>query len=205
MKKPAEAVHTGYLDKTEGTCYFCPPVRFYIYYYGNADRSTMMMHTAVLCLGGNIRPRRRFLDRAVQCLAERVGTIVQTSSVYETEAWGFRAPAFLNRTVVVETGLSPEEVLHVTQAIERQLGRTRKTDGAYASRTVDIDILFYDNAVINVPGLQIPHPRIAERRFVLTGLEELMPDFVHPIHKKNIRTLYEQCPDTLRVRRLPNG
>ena len=177
----------------------------HIYNYGDTDRFIMTMHTAVFCLGGNIRPRRRFLDRAVQCLAERIGTIVQTSSVYETEAWGFRAPAFLNRAVVAETGLSPEEVLRVTQAIERQLGRMRKTDGAYASRTVDIDILFYDDAVVNVPGLQIPHPRIAERRFVLAGLEEIMPDFVHPVHKKNIRTLYEQCPDTLRVRRLPNG
>ena len=165
----------------------------------------MTMHTVVFCLGGNIRPKRRRLDRAVQCLAERVGPVVQTSSVYETEAWGFRAPAFLNRTVVAETGLTPGEVLRITQDIERQLGRTKKTTGAYASRTVDIDILFYDDAVVNEPDLRIPHPRIAERRFVLAGLCEVMPDYVHPVHKKNIRTLYDQCPDTLRVRRLPNG
>ena len=122
---------------------------------------------------------------------------MQTSSLYESEPWGFEAPvAFLNQVVCVETRLSPMELLKVTQMIEQRAGRVEKSSGgAYASRTLDVDILFYDEERVLLPDLTVPHARMAERRFTLLPLAEIAPEKIHPVFKKSCRQLLNECKD----------
>jgi len=129
------------------------------------------------------------IRQALDYIEERIGKIKQRSSVYESEPWGFETEhRFLNAVVVVETALSPEAVLREAHAIEDIMGRTRNGNG-YTSRTMDIDILFFNDDVINTPTLTVPHPRLHERRFVLLPLAEIMPDKVHPVLGKSIKDL----------------
>lgn len=134
-------------------------------------------------------------------LESRIGSVSDVSNVYETEPWGFQAEPFLNQSVSVLTPLNPEQVLEETQAMERLLGRKKKTSpaGGYSSRTIDIDLIFFNDDIISTDYLQIPHPRMAERRFVLATLKDIIPEYVHPVLKKNILTLYEECEDTSEV------
>ena len=128
-------------------------------------------------------------------IEQQIGMIVKKSSIYETEAWGFDAEQnFLNQAVVVETRLSAHEVLDKALSIEAQLGRVRTGNG-YASRTMDIDILFVDDKCIDTPDLVVPHPRIHQRNFVLVPLCEIMPDYVHPKMNKTIANLLKTSSD----------
>ena len=144
------------------------------------------MKRVVLALGSNEGDRIGFLQKSCELIGCRVGKLVRCSRVYETEAWGFEAPPFLNQVVVAETQLTPEEVLAVTQQIERDLGRTCKSgldaDGTpiYHDRTIDIDVLLYEGVVCEMPLLALPHPHITEREFVLQPLAELFGDTVVP-------------------------
>ena len=134
------------------------------------------MHTVYLGLGTNLGDGRRNIAVAVRLLGERVGTVVRTSSLYETEPWGFSSDnMFTNAAVCIETSLTPRGVLEATQAIEREMGRTRKsTDGQYHDRIIDIDILTYDDLHVDEPGLIIPHPLMHERDFVMLPLNEIL-------------------------------
>ncbi len=148
------------------------------------------MARAVLIAGGNLGDRRANLVAVEEMIASRVGTIEARSSVRESEPWGDMedgAGAFLNRVLVVETPLGPFELLDAVQEIEAELGR-RRVAGAckYASRTMDIDILFYDDMVVDGERLTIPHPLIAEREFVLAPLAEVLPGMVHPVSGKTV-------------------
>ena len=126
--------------------------------------------------------------------------LLRASSVYETEPWGFREqPAFLNQVVQAETDLSPLKLLRFLKRLEKQLGRTETF--RYGPRLIDMDILFYDRAVINTRRLQIPHPRLPERAFVLVPLAEIAPDFVHPVLERTMRELLRDCPDQESVRK----
>lgn len=144
------------------------------------------MKRVVLALGSNEGDRAVFLQKSCELICCRVGKVVRCSRVYETEAWGFDAPPFLNQVVVAETELPPEEVLCVTQQIETELGRTcksgRTADGTpvYHNRTIDIDILLYEGVVCETPSLTLPHPHIAKREFVLKPLVELYGDTIVP-------------------------
>lgn len=144
------------------------------------------MKRVVLALGSNVGDRAGFLEKSGMLIDCRVGKVVRSSRVYETEAWGFEAPPFLNQALVSETELSPEEVLVATQQIEMELGRTLKSgrtaDGApvYHNRTIDIDLLLYEGAVCTSDALTLPHPHIAQREFVLLPLAELFGDTVLP-------------------------
>jgi len=136
-----------------------------------------MVKRVILSLGGNIGDREAYLSRATHFINERIGEIVKQTPVVETEAWGFNAAPFLNRLLYVKTSLNPFELLEQTQIIEKDLGRTKKTSylngkAQYTDRTIDIDILFYEDAIIQTPNLTIPHPQIYNREFIMNLLTD---------------------------------
>ncbi len=152
-------------------------------------------------LGSNIGEREKFLQQAVVLLSRNCGKILRLSAVYESEPWGFDYPVwFLNQAVEIETTYGAQELLRAIHEIEQSLGRTRKV-GTYQARTIDIDILFYDNHVINMPELTIPHPQIADRMFVLEPLSELVPNMIHPVLNLTINDLKKNCTDKSMVKR----
>lgn len=134
------------------------------------------MHTVYISLGSNLGDKEQNLTSAISEIARRIGDITAQSAFLETEPWGFDSDnAFLNAAVCVETQLSPYELLHTTQQIERDLGRIQKSEqGLYHDRIIDIDILLYDDLHIQTPELTIPHPLMQQRDFVLIPLKEIM-------------------------------
>jgi len=152
-------------------------------------------HTTYLSLGSNIPDRAANLRRAVEQIAVSVGTVTKQSPIYETQSWGYNDGNYLNQTIAVETALAPLQLLTTINTIESALGRVRSGKG-YEARTIDIDILFYDNEILDTPQLVIPHQKIALRRFVLQPTADIAPDFVHPRIGKTIRQLLEECEDT---------
>lgn len=158
------------------------------------------MNKAYLLIGGNLGDRVRNLSEARERLQEACGTIRRMSALYETAAWGMGAqPDFLNQALLVETVLPPTELLHRLLEAERLMGRERGEKNG--PRTIDMDILLYDSRVIAVPGLEIPHPRMHLRRFVLTPLAEISPRKRHPVLGLTIAELLAHCPDPLQVAR----
>ena len=142
-------------------------------------------------LGTNLGDKEQNLRTAVHKIEERIGKIVSLSAFYATAPWGFSSEhTFLNAAACVETLLPPLSVLHLTQEIEREIGRTHKSvGGAYSDRVIDIDLLLYGDLVLDTPELKLPHPLMHERRFVMEPLAEIAPDLVHPILKKKMREL----------------
>ena len=135
----------------------------------------MQLTDVYLGLGSNLGDRHAQLLTAIELLTQRVGRLVRCSSFIETAPWGFVSEhPFLNAVALFRTTLSPRELLTVTQDIERQLGRRQKSNGTYADRPIDIDILLYGDAVIDEPDLKIPHPLMHERDFVMRPLNEIM-------------------------------
>ncbi len=157
-------------------------------------------HTVTLLLGSNQGSRYQLIRQALDMISNEVGFVSQASDCYETEPWGFDSPnKFLNIAVNVETSLSPHEVLTQALDIERSLGRQPHVvqtlqDGSrqYADRPIDIDIIFYDNIVVNTPDLQIPHPRLHLRQFVLEPLCDIMPQYIHPVLHQSVANLLHQ-------------
>ena len=151
-----------------------------------------MTHTVFLAFGSNLGNRRENIERALELLNKEGLKPVSVSQPITTAPEGFTsANEFLNSAAKFTTSLSPHEVLDVTQRTERTLGRTQKSEGGvYHDRTIDIDILFYDDMVLNTPELAIPHPRIAERMFVLRPMNEIAPALRHPANGKTIHELY---------------
>lgn len=151
------------------------------------------MAIAYLGLGTNIGNRRRNMIIAAALLAERVGDVLALSGFYETEPWGFDSEnLFLNAAVKLKTSLSVLELLTATQQIEKELGRTEKSNGTYHDRIIDIDILLYDDEVLQTSELTLPHPLMHERRFVMDPLSEIAPFVIHPILKERIIDLKER-------------
>lgn len=151
-----------------------------------------------ILLGGNLGNREENLAQAKKHIEQKIGSIVQESSVYETKAWGVEnQPDFLNQVILVETNLSPQQVLSDNLAIEKILGRVRHQK--WHERTIDIDILYAEHSIINEENLKIPHPFIQERKFTLVPLAEISPNFVHPILNKTQKELNELCYDELPV------
>ena len=156
----------------------------------------MPSHRAYILLGSNQGQREMYLQQARTAIAHQCGTVLNTSSVYETAAWGKTDQAsFLNQVILVATRLAPEELMQTLLRIE---GRDR-TLPKFGPRTIDLDILFYDQLVCHTPGLTLPHPLLQERRFVLTPLAEIAPTKIHPVYRKTVRTLLRQCTDALEV------
>ncbi len=152
-----------------------------------------------LGLGSNLGDRLEYLATALKMLGGEGVEILQRSSVYETEPVEVTARGdFLNMVVQATTRLPPEALLRTCQSIEERLGRERPG----ASRTLDIDLLYYGSVQLSIEGLVIPHPRLHQRQFVLIPLQEIAPRFIDPVRKQTIRNLLTSCPDRSRVRRL---
>lgn len=160
-----------------------------------------MANTAYLLLGSNEGDRMQWMNSALELITEECGDIIQRSSVYETEAWGIEdQPAFLNMAICINTRQPPLKLLKNINGIEHRLGRQRAVK--WGQRTLDIDILFYNNEIVNLPELIIPHPELEKRRFALAPLYEIAPDLVHPISHKTIEQLLESTPDTLAAKKI---
>ena len=150
------------------------------------------MAKAVLLTGSNLGNRLGYMERACDLICAEAGPLVVKSGIYETAPWGFHSENFfLNQAVVINTELSPFGLLDAIQEIEKRLGREREEpdigkEKNYSSRTMDIDIIFYDDLVMEAGRLTIPHPLTCQRDFVLNPLKEIMPDFVHPVTGQKI-------------------
>lgn len=156
------------------------------------------MNTIFLITGGNIGDRKKNLQTAAISIEEEIGEIIRSSKIYETEAWGLTGqPAFYNQIHIIKSELSAEKTLDAILEIEAKMGRIRTIKNA--ARIIDIDILFFNGAIINKPNLIVPHPEINNRRFVLMPLVEVAPEMIHPVSKKNIKELLSICKDTLKV------
>ncbi len=141
------------------------------------------------------------LGRAMDLIREEAGGITAVSSVWETEPWGFDAnEQFLNMVIVMETTMEPWQLLQLFRSIEGRMGRRRSGRGSYESRIIDIDILLWEGRVISMPGLEVPHPRLADRRFVLEPLNEVAPAAVHPVTGLTVSEMLEMCDDLSDVR-----
>ncbi|MAE09190.1 MAG: 2-amino-4-hydroxy-6-hydroxymethyldihydropteridine diphosphokinase [Bacteroidetes bacterium] len=164
------------------------------------------MKKIFLLLGSNIEPREEYLNKAERKIIESVGTIIQRSKIYESEPTGFNSDQnFLNRTLIISSLLSVGDILNEVHIIEKELGRKRPT-GGYTSRTIDIDILYFNSEIIKTNILTVPHPRLHERNFTLIPLAEIAPDFIHPILKLDSKKLLEICQDSSEVAvfKMPN-
>lgn len=152
------------------------------------------MATVYLGLGTNLGDKEANLRTAIYKLQERIGKQFSLSSFYETAPWGFESDhSFLNAAIGLETNLSPIEILHITQEIEKELGRTKKSvNGSYSDRLIDIDILLYDTLVLQTPELTIPHPLMTERDFVMKPLIEIAGNVIHPTLQKTLSELYQE-------------
>lgn len=156
------------------------------------------MHSVFLLTGSNLGDRSSQLSQCIAALEQHAGTVVQCSQVYETEAWGKEGlPAHLNQALHLHTNLGPLDLLQVIHNIEHSLGRVRQEK--WGIRALDIDIIYYDNMVLNLPQLTIPHPLLQERRFVLQPLAEIAPAYHHPVFGKSNYELLETCMDPLSV------
>lgn len=163
-------------------------------------RGQWYVNTVMLLIGGNQGDRVQLMMQANAMIQKRIGNIAKVSSIYETAPWGFEAEQdFLNMALVVDTNLSVDQVLAEALAIEAELGRIRVGEG-YHSRPMDIDLIFYNNDIIDTPHLQIPHPRMHLRRFVLQPLAEIVPQYCHPVLNKTMQELLDDCPDACEVK-----
>ncbi|MDQ6757403.1 MAG: 2-amino-4-hydroxy-6-hydroxymethyldihydropteridine diphosphokinase [Bacteroidota bacterium] len=157
------------------------------------------MNSTCLLIGGNLGNRIENLNTAKAFIKKNIGKIKTASSIYEAAAWGItEQPDFLNQVLFVETEFSADQIMKKILSIENKMGRIRTEKNA--PRIVDIDILFFNNDIINEKGLIIPHPEIQNRKFVLIPLAELSPDLFHPVIKKTVSKLLAECKDELDVK-----
>lgn len=159
------------------------------------------MNKICLSIGTNLGDRTFNINQSIKCLESELGKVLLISSVYETDAWGLtNQPSYYNIALIQETLLNPFEALNITQHIENKLGRVRKEK--WGARIIDIDILFFNDDIIETERLIVPHPRISERKFVLSPLEEILPHYKHPIFNETISNLNRICTDNLKVKKI---
>lgn len=158
------------------------------------------MSTAYLLIGGNLGNRTAYLQQAIGLISKSCGNIVHSSAIYETAAWGVTdQPSFYNQALVLETALSPEELMEQLLVIEEQMGRKRMVK--MGPRIIDLDILLIDGLIISSRLLTLPHPALPFRRFALLPLCEIAPSLLHPVLRRSISQLLEECTDELDVQK----
>lgn len=155
----------------------------------------MTQISIILSIGSNKGDRLENIQKCIALIHRKVATVVKVSRLYQTPSWGFEGKAFYNAALVVHSHKSAEKILSEVLNIEKELGRTRTETATYESREIDIDIIAYGNEIIKTKSLEVPHPRMHQRQFVLQPLLDLQLDYTHPILKKNIVELTKECPD----------
>lgn len=156
----------------------------------------------ILSLGSNIGDRLKYLSQAVQYLHESIGFVTQTSAVYETPSWGFESDPFYNICIGLNTHLNPTILLQKLKEIEIKLGRTSKSTNGYNARTIDIDIIYFNDDVISGTDLTVPHPHLQDRKFVLQPLNDLQIDWKHPLFHKTTNELLLLCNDNGEIKKV---
>ena len=159
------------------------------------------MAEVYILLGGNVGDKSKIFKETKKLINDRIGLITKQSSVYATEPWGFVSDLFWNQAIIAETTLDPFEILQQSQAIEKSMGRIKLSDN-YEARTMDIDLLFYDDLQVSTPNLAIPHPKMSERKFVLIPLNEIVPEKIHPGSGLTVHEMLLKCKDQLKVKRI---
>jgi len=158
------------------------------------------MNKTYLLLGSNMGNSQLQLTRAINKISKQIGIVIKQSKLYITSAWGnTNQPDFLNQVIVVETKLSSIQTMQTILTIEKQMGRLRTVKNA--PRLIDIDILYFNKEVVDSKLLRLPHPEIQNRRFVLIQLNELSPNFLHPLSGKSNHQLLKDCNDELNVKK----
>ena len=161
------------------------------------------MNTIYLLLGGNEGDTRKLFSKATLLLGEQIGEIKEKSAIYRSSSWGFDSNNdFLNQLLILQTKLHPDELLHHCLQIEAKLGRMRNSGKGYTDRPIDIDILYFGAQIIKNESLIIPHPRLHERLFALIPLNEIIPDFIHPVLHKSNKSSLSLCSDKSKIEKL---
>lgn len=164
------------------------------------------MNKVYLGIGGNLGNRIKNIEETISLISRNIAVPIKVSSIYLSEPWGFEhAKYFTNAVLVLESDLCAEEIHKKTSRIERLMKRVRSNKSGYQGRTMDIDILFYGNSIIETKDLIIPHPRMENRFFVLLPLKEISENFIHPKSKLHINELIESCKDSGNIRKLNYG
>lgn len=158
-----------------------------------------ILRATYLSLGSNQGNKLENLQQAVDLIAEKIGIISKISSIYKTAAWGFESNDFYNICLQVSTGLNPENLIKTITEIELLLGRKRTSEKQYRARTIDIDILLFDNEIIFSKELIVPHKEMLNRRFVMVPLAEIAPNLLHPIEKQRIEICLKNCTDNSNI------
>ena len=159
------------------------------------------MNEAFVLLGSNMGNSRMLLLQATKMIEQKAGEIKKTGSLYKTKAWGnIHQQDFYNQLIILHTHLSAPDLLKILLSIENKMGRERIEKNE--PRLIDLDILFFDNDIINSPELIVPHPLMEKRRFVLTALNEITPGFIHPVLHKPVSQLLLECPDPLTIKKI---
>lgn len=154
-----------------------------------------LQHQVVLSLGSNQGNRLENIEDCIELIHQEIGTIIKVSKLYETPSWGFESEAFYNCALVLHTSQTPQQILEEVLIVEKKLGRIRNENVGYQSRIIDIDVVAFDDKVVNIEHLQIPHPLMQNRKFVLLPFQDLNLDWEHPVLKKSISELLQITPD----------